>query len=458
MRVRWPSLLVPVVLGGCASISKERGHAEVAQLVQERAGFKTQWDQGTPADEQVGRQVNALLQAGLTRHGAIEIALVNNPTLQATYEELGVAQADLVEAGLLPNPTLQGSIGFPVLEGGLEYEGSLVQSFLGIFVLPLRKKVAKEQFTVDMLRVAHQALEAVASVRKSMARVQAQVQLVELRRLALSAESASAELAERRFKAGNISELEVAMEQAAFQQARLELAEAELGLTQRREEINRLLGLWGAQTDWKLAEKLPDIPDKELPLEHVEARAIRQRLDVDAARKQALLMQNAVGLAKSTRFLGLLEVGVHVHQDADGPRLFGPTLSIELPIFNQRQPLIARLESQRSQAERKLRALSINARSEVRLALAQLLTVRERVEHYRQVLLPLREKVIAQAQLQYNGMQIGLPQLLDVKKKQLEGYAEYLGTVREYWETRAELEQLMGGSIGPITQQQVGER
>ena len=143
----------------------------------------------------------------------------------------------------------------------------------------------------------------------------------------------------------------------------------------------------------------------------------------------------------------MVEVGVHIHQDPDGPRLLGPTLSLELPIFNQRQGLIARLEAQRAYAERRLMALSVHARSEVRVASTELLTERQVVDHYRTTLLPLRERAVEEAQLQYNAMQIGLYELVAAKQAHIDANEGYYKALRDYWIARAELERAMGGSI-----------
>ncbi|MCP3135751.1 TolC family protein [Pyxidicoccus xibeiensis] len=440
--------LAALLASGCASIQKERGHAEVTSLVEERLGRKTRWNQGRPEDAEVARHLDTLLAEDLTSDRAVEVALLNNPALQGTYEDLGVSQADMVQAGLLSNPTLEGSIGFPISGRGVsEHEFSLVQSFLDLFTLPLRKRVAQEQFVADTLRVAHETLATAAEVRKTFSEVQARQQLVELRRMVLQAAEAAAELTTRLHEAGNITELDLATERAAAEQARLDLAQEELALVEDREHLNRLLGLWGPRTQWTLSAKLPAVPEEEAALEKLESLAIRQRLDIDAARKQSALLWNALELARSTRFFGRVEVGVHTHRDADGPRLFGPTLSLELPIFDQRQSLIARLEAQHRQGERRLQELSINARSEVRAARARLLSLRLVAERYRRVVLPLREKVVEQSQLQYNAMQLGLFQLLAARREQVEAYRAYLEAVRDYWMAHAELERLVGGRL-----------
>lgn len=440
-------------LCSCAGISAERGHVDVGQAVEARTGIKTSWEQGSPEDEQVARRVDALLEAGLSTQSAIGIALVNNPQLQATYEELGVSQAEMVQAGLLTNPTLGGSIAFPSGAGLLEYEASLVTSFLELFVVPFRHKVAQQQFMADVQRVAHQALEVVAEVNTRFVQWQAQQRRVELGEQLVAAAQAAAELAERQYTAGNVTDLKLAETQARYQQSRLQLAGDQLLLEREREGLNRALGLWGSRTNWRATRSLEPMPEREASLEHLESIALRQRLDVDAARKTALVMQNAVELARSTRFVGLVNVGLHVHQDPDGPRLFGPTLQLELPIFDQRQATIAKLEAQERQAQRRLNALSVDARSRVREARLALLAARNVVAHYEQVLLPLRERVLQQSQLQYNGMQVGLYELLDAKEQQAEAERGHVEALRDYWVARAELELQIGGRLGqpPVT-------
>lgn len=422
-------------------------------MVKERLGVATGWADGPPDAEQVWQRVDALLEQGLTAERVIQLALFNNPRILTTYEGLGVSQADLVQAGLLSNPTLSGSVGFPIGAriGGerVEYEVSLVQNFLDLFVLPLRKRVAGEQFIADTLLVADEALALAAEARITFVNYQAADRMLETQRLIVRAAWGAAAEMEARFQAGNVTRLAYDAERAAYEESRLELARAELALIEAREEVNRLLGLWGARTTWELAESLPENLPEEPALESLESLAIRQRLDIDAARKRSLLMHNALGLARSTRFFGLVEVGVHVHQESDGPRLLGPTLSLQLPIFDQRQAMIARLEAQQRQAERRLDALSIDARSKVRAARARLQGTRQMVEHQRAMLLPLLDSVVEGTQRQYNAMQVGLSQLLQAKREQILRYRKYLETVRDYWVERARLERLVGGSLNP---------
>lgn len=442
------SLVLAIALPSCASMQKERGHDDVSKIVQRRTGYSTGWERGSPEDRQIAERVEKLLAGGLTRDRAVSIALINSPRLQQTYESLDVSQADLVQAGLLSNPSIGGSVGFRMNGSGRsEFEVSVVQSFLDLFMLPLRKRVAEQQFVAATLRVAHEALDTAAEVSKAFAQVQADAETVQMMRNITDAAQAAADLAQRLFDAGNVTERTQASERAVYEQAQLDLARDEMTLLEHREQLNRMLGLWGPRTQWTLAQRLPVLPAQDPIPAHLERIAMKQRLDIGAARRELALMDTALSLARSSRYTGVVDVGAHVHQDPDGAVLFGPTLSLELPIFDQRQGMIGRLEAQRRQAQRRVDELAINARSEVRLAAAKLDVLRRASERYNQTLLPIRATVLEQAQLEYNGMQIGLFELLAAKQAQIEAARAYIETVRDYWVARAELERALGGRL-----------
>lgn len=443
------ALALAASVAGCASIEKERGHDVLAREVQDRTGASSLWAHGTPEEAQISGWVEQRLRGGLTQRAAVEIALVNNPSLQSTYEQIGIAQADLLQAGLLPNPTLSGSVGFPLNGALIEGEGAIIQDFLSILLLPLKKQVAEKQFVAAVKQVTHDALRAVAEASTAFVDVQAEEQRLAFRKVVVSTAEAAADLAQHQFDAGNITELALANERATAEQARLDLAREELALFDKRARLNRLLGLWGQRAEWALAEPLAPLPREELPLEHIEARAVSQRLDVASLRERAELMDQAVDLTRKTWIFGRFELGVHGHRDADGPQLLGPNLVLELPIFDQRQAVIARVEAERRQAYAELNATALDARTEARSAAMHLLAARQVAEHYQKTLLPLRDQVLAQSQLQYNAMQIGGYQLLAAKQTQVEAQLAYLDAVQTYWQARIELARAVGGRLEP---------
>lgn len=447
MRALGVSLLV--ALAACATIDPRKGHDEVGDRVKERTGFDTGWNQGTPDDAAVAKRVNDLLGQGLDRDRAVQIALVNNRELQSTYEELGVSQADMVQAGLLSNPRISGAFGTPIGGGAAiaELEGSLVMDFMSLFLLPLRRSVAAEAFAVSVARVANEALKVAAETAEHLAHVQAAQKQVDLRRVVAEAARGRAALAERQHHAGNITDLEFAHERATYAQARIDLAHAEQHLALEREELNELLGLFGEQTGWKLAAELAEPPEKEPDLGGLEARAIRQRMDLAAYRRGTALVRRMVAVARASRVTGIFEIGVDIHQDPDGPLVAGPNLTLELPIFDQRTAYIAGLEAQQRQAERQLAGAGVRVRAEVRKAKARYVIARDMIESYRRSLMPLRERVLSETQLQYNAMQLGFVQLAEAKREQTEAYGGYIEALAEYWASRAELERAIGGPL-----------
>jgi cobalt-zinc-cadmium efflux system outer membrane protein len=86
-----------------------------------------------------------MLAEPLNAGKAVQIALLNSRRLRAVYEELGIAQAELVKAGLPKNPILDFTVRF-VNGGGTIYEWALLQNFIDIFMIPLRKRFAEADF------------------------------------------------------------------------------------------------------------------------------------------------------------------------------------------------------------------------------------------------------------------------------------------------------------------------
>jgi cobalt-zinc-cadmium efflux system outer membrane protein len=255
------------------------------------------------------------------------------------------------------------------------------------------------------------------------------------------------ELAQRLHFAGNISDLQLATENAHFEQSRLELARSETALLDAREQLTRIMGLWGEQTDWRLPERLPDVPSDEFLLEQLESMAIENRLDLAAERKAVEALAQALGITIDWRWVGQIEVGVSTERETDRTWVTGPSLAIELPIFNQRQADIARLEAQLRRSQKRLTAQAIEIRSEVRSLRNRLIMQRNMVDHYRRTVLPLREQIVDLTLKNYNYMLIGAFDLLMAKQQEFEAYQKYLEAIRDYWIIRADMQRSLGGRL-----------
>ena len=436
--------LVAVAAAGCV-VPRKAGFDDVSKSLAARAPYRVHWNQGGDEDRAVADETRRLLAGELTVDTATQIALFNNPELQATYERLGVAQAEVVQAGLLRNPRISLHWGFRILESGLdELVGSVTGAFLDLFLMPLKKKLANAEFRRVKLEVADAVLAKVDAVADAFYAVQASTQIVEMRRTMLDAQQAATELAVRQHEAGNISDLDLSNEQAVYTQSKLDLARAEYQRLTDREGLTRLLGVWGNDVEYKVAARLPDVPPTEPDLAHLERTAIEHRFDLAAAREELANASAALQLVKGTRVIGGIDVGANAHRDPDGPTTIGPSLDLELPIFDQKQAEVARLRAELHAAQHRADALAVAVRSEVRMARNRLMAARTTIDYYQKTLVPLRERIVTLSQEQYNAMLLGVYQLLQAKQNETNTYREYIEAVRDYWIARADLERAIG--------------
>src|SRR5437899_4248015 len=402
---------IPAVWGiaGCANVDPSPAFRDLANTVHLRTGKRVQWNRGRAEDAEAQSAVASLLSRPLTAGSAVQIALLNNHKLQATYEELGIAQADLVEAGLLRNPIFTFERRFP----GQALEMDVLKEFIDILLLPLRKRIAAAQFEAAKLRVGHEILNLAGEVRAAFYEHQGDQQLVDLRKTVAEATERSAETALRMQQAGNLKNLDLATEQASHAQAKIELAKAQSEAVQTREKLNKLMGAFGAQTNWTVASRLPELPGGDVSTSQLESRAIQQRLDLAAARQQFIAEARARGIARAEAILQGAEFGGHYEHEIEGSvHSLGPSVNVPIAIINQGQPAVARSSSKLRQSELRYLALAADIRSDVRAARDKMLLSRRQVEYFKSTALPTRTRVTAESQLEYNAMQIGPFQLL----------------------------------------------
>ena len=445
---RFTLILPALVFAGCATNPKASLPA-VQEAVAARSGLNATWPQSAAEKDEADHAVTALLAAELTPENAVQIAVLNNRDLRATFEELGVSQADLVAASRLRNPTFGASVRWPnERPRGPNVELSLVSDLLDGLLLPLRKQVARDQLGQAEQRVAHAVLALAAQVKAAAYTVQAREQF-RLRLVAIGeVNEAAADLAQRQYDAGNINRLELVNQQLVARQAHLELMRTEAQMRSDREKFNRLLGLSSTRTNWKIAAELPGLPEADPLPENVEDLAVEQRLDLAALKSQVALAERALNLKKKTRLLpASVSLGVDTERDPGGERVTGPRIDLALPIFDQGQADLARLTAEFRRATANYEGLASDVRSHVREARDTLRAAREAAEYYEKTLLPQRRLLLRETLLHYNAMQRSNYELLAEKERLLVAERESIDALRDYWIARAELEMALGGRI-----------
>jgi outer membrane protein, heavy metal efflux system len=445
--------LSPIFLAAIASPAfarHENTFAPVAQNAQERTGNTVAWEREQSAQEQTLVWVRRLLKSPLNANTAAQIALLNNQGLQATFEEIGLAEADLIEARTIPNPDIDLSVRFPDKPpSGTDIEWSIAQDFLTILMIPLRTKVAKDQLLAVQLRVSDDVIRLVAETKIAIYQLQAAEEILRRLKLEQEAQGSSLELIQNLHEAGNITDLQLLQQQSEYSQSRLNTAQAEADIRELREKLNQLMGLWGEDTGWTVRAELRDVPANDFSVHGLETLAVAQRYDLAASRAELESIIKALGLEKTFRWIGALDFGVDSERQSDSQTITGPTLRIQLPIFNQGQARIARGRAQLCRAYANFERLAVNTRSEVCKLRDKLISDRDIARFYQTGLIPERKQVRDQMQLQYNAMIVSPLELFTARRQEIEAERGYVEAKRDYWTTRAELERAVGGNLSP---------
>ncbi|MCH9679957.1 MAG: TolC family protein [Deltaproteobacteria bacterium] len=446
-----PWLLV-LAMVGCASTKPTAASNDVADAIAQRSGLADVIDSDPEqrGGERVRERVAQLLAEPLTLDRALEVAMLNNRGLLATLENLGVAQADLVQAGLLDNPVVGGDLVVSTVGNGFGGGLALSQSLLSAFLIPAQRRLAKARLQVAVVQVTDAALALVRDVKVAHAELLGSMASCDIHRTLVQTAEVADELAQRQRDAGNLAEIDRELFASALDEARLDLAEHELHIVEARERFNRLLGLWGDQVDWVPAGSLAEPSPTEAPLDDLEQAGVGQRLDISAARYQVESMERALELRRRG-VVPAIEAGVEarneVGDDLGHEWVVGPSLSIELPLFDPGHADFARLRAQLRQAQHQLQQTAINARSHIRVHRQRLITARRRVDYMRDVVLPRRQTITARALERYNGMLIGAYDLFDIRAEEVMAQQHYVEALRDYWVARAELERAVGGRL-----------
>src|SRR5262245_24923251 len=313
------ALLTASVLAGCTTFSADGGFSEVRHASVTRGLEQdARWIRNDQDAAQARQSVERLLAAPLTTQAAVQIALINNRGLQATYSELGIAEADVVQAGRLRNP----GFSFARLRRAdeIEIDRTFMFDILGLITMPMRTDLEKRRFELTQNRVAAETLRVAADTRRAWVGAVGAHETSKYMQQVMEAAEASAELARRMAAAGNFSKLDQAREQVFYAEATAMLARARQTALAEREQLTRMMGLWGDDIGFSLPERLPDLPKAPLEIPDVETRALKQRLDVQAAMKEADNIASSLGLTRATGFISVLEVGYQRNSETHRPR------------------------------------------------------------------------------------------------------------------------------------------
>lgn len=436
------------VLSGCASVRFEQN---VGRINEEMGGFTDgRLSLARKDDERTQRSkaATALLASPLGQREAVHLALVNSPSLQVLLAQGWMEAADAAQVGRIANPIF--SFERLVAGGELEIARSLSFGLFDLLTLPSRQGIANRRIEQSQLRLTSEVVDQVTQVRQGWVRAVAAQQSLKYAQQVYASAEVGAELARRMQAVGSFNRLNRAREQAFYADAATRLATAGHQATASREELVRLLGLDEAQARaLKLQERLPDLPSQALAAEVVATQATRGRLDIRLAQTELESAAKTQGLSIISSFT---DIELTARRDtlidkAAGTRSTprGYEIAVRLPIFDwggmQRDAMNARTLAAANQLEATIRGAGSNLRE----SYSAYRTAYDIARHHRDEVVPLRKVISEENQLRYNGMLIGVFELLADSRDQISSVTAAIDASQQFWLADAALQATLIG-------------
>lgn len=385
-------------------------------------------------------------------------ALEHNGELQALRQELGVAEAEAARAGLRPDLVFE--VGLETGEwtgsrGENRYRAGLSREFTAPGKRELRRSAGAKGLegaraqVEDAERLLKRDLkEALYGYRHAQEQETLARRIAELDRELLA-------VAQQRFAAGDVAELEVNIARVEALQAEERRQAQALETAAQLQELSRLMGLPGAAQP-ELAVALAAGKYVTEP-EGLRQRALQLRPDLRALQLQVESSRIGVDLAKLERRPNL-NAGLTYSQEQSREQsggladdvtdhLLGIQVSVPIPAGGRQQALQREATARRGGAERRLRALQDGVIREVATAVSRLEGAAAAVERYRTGVLPGLEANLQTLREAYRLGETGLWSVLEGRRRYEETSADYLRRLYDWNLAMAALEAAVGEEL-----------
>ncbi|SDC02814.1 Outer membrane protein TolC [Variovorax sp. CF079] len=446
--------LAAAFLAGCASVGIDDALKETNSSASQFTGGKLELSRTREQREARTALSEELLGKPLSQDDAVRLALANSPAVQALIAQSWADIAAANQTSRLTNPVFS----FERMRLGDELEIGRLLSFglVDLILLPQRLSISRSQAAQAQVQLSGTVVDQVTQVRQAWVRAVAAQQSLQYAEQVKESAEASAELARRMQLVGNFSKLQRARQQVFYADATTQLASARHAATAAREELVRALGLDDAQAaKLKLPERLPDLPKAPREARDVAATASEQRLDVQQARAQLDVAGKSQGINLLSTFIDV-EAGIRrdtVFDNAAGTRgtRRGFELDIRLPLFDWGSAQRNALNAQALAAANRYDATVRGATSQLREGYSAYCTAYDIARHYRDEIVPLRQAMADENVLRYNGMLIGVFELLAEARDQIASVNNAINAQQQFWLTDAALAASVIGKPSAMT-------
>ncbi len=454
------ALAVAALLGGCMSVSSDGGMEAISAAVQTQTGLHaTKIGDNAQADA-ARHAIDRLLAKPLTAQSAVQVALLGNRALQATYNDLGISEAQYVQASLPPSPT----ISLARIAGGMEVEieRQILFNLLALITLPARREIASSRYDQARLKAVEETFRLVAQTRRSFYRAVASRQNERAMGAAANNARIVSQLLRKLGETGAVNKLDQAREHVFYAEVTAMLARARMSHQADREQLARLMGLWDKAGAFKLPDALPNLPAKPAVRPDIEREAISRNVQVAMAQAELETTARTLGLTETTRYIDVLElrgmsstsrktsvdpVTGAVERERESRR--GLELELRIPVFDFGAARTREAEETWKRALNRLADTAINVRSHAREAYARYRGAYDLARHYQRNILPLRKTITDENLLRYNAMIVDIvPVLADARQRVL-SQAAAIEAQRDFWIAHSDMRAaVIGGGVG----------
>ena len=437
-----------VVLTGCATVNIDQAIDRTNGETKSASGASAQLLRTVTAKTTRDNQVAELLKSPLSQQAAVQLAIINSPALQTLLAERWGDLVQAAQGGRIANPIL--SLERVRSLDELEFGRILAFGLLDLITLPQRQKIATARMAQTELQMTADVVGLISQVRMAWVAAVAASESATYSKLVYESAQASAELAKRMQSVGNFNRLQRVRQQAFYADASLQLLASQHTATATREALIRLLGLKDAQiSTLTLPERLPDLPKSFMSPEAVSKALTTQRLDVRMAQSQLDAASKSQGLNLLTSLtdveLGVIRNTVKDTHEGTSQTSKGYELSIRLPIFDWGDAQRASMNAATLAAANRMEATVIGAGSDLRGSYSAYRTAYDASRQYRDEILPLSKVIAEENGLRYNGMFIGVFELLADHRTQINTVKAAIAAQQQFWQADAALQATLLG-------------
>lgn len=380
--------------------------------------------------------------ARLTLNDALNLANQQNLDLIAARRQRAVAAAGIRIASQRPNPTFN----FTALRDDPHEGVFLDQAIETGGKRGRRMDVAREQRALtyteistlerQVRRQTRDAYFNLAFARADTERLGKMVQLTQQLK----------EIAQERFDAGAVPELEVIRAEVGVSRAQADYQVAQKQEKVALSQLNALLNV-AASTDWELGSALDDLPE-QISLADLIERADQANPDLQSLAQQEKIEQSRRRLLKAER---IPDVTLEFGTDFNSPHNFdvGPRgqISVMLPLFSRNQGEIAQSLASQRVLESQVAATKRAVAGRVESGYLGLASRQTEVELYRQKVLPSTQRLESMSEESYRAGKTDILSVLDAQRNVQDVERQYLQSLYALQSAYAALEETVGAPL-----------